>query len=295
MSKPATVLLSSIVADPEIQPRAELDTLTVAEYAADMLRGDTFPPIEVMSDGEASYLFCGFHRFAAAQEAEHETILAIVHEGTRDDAIWRSLATNQTHGLRRSNADKRRAVESALLHENGAKMSDRAIAEHVGVHHVTVGNTRKEMTASGEIHQIETRTVTRNGTTYEQNTANIGATTEEVVDDSESRDEPPETSEAESSGNNGQSQSKTNSAPRQPKTKPQGETLYEALEKIGMIISGIRDQYGSATEMFESDQWKDRDHSFVIAMFHALRRKIDQFDTEVRPEGVPPIQLSFEF
>lgn len=50
-------------------------------------------------------------------------------------------------------------------------MSDRKIAEHVGVGHSAVSEWRKSICP---IRTDTERTVTRNGTTYQQNTANIG-------------------------------------------------------------------------------------------------------------------------
>ena len=65
-------------------------------------------------------------------------------------------------------------MKAALAHPGGAGKSDSAIAKHVGVDHVTVKNWREKLAASCEIHKIAERTVTRGGSTYQQNTANIG-------------------------------------------------------------------------------------------------------------------------
>ncbi len=46
--------------------------------------------------------------------------------------------------------------------------SDREIAKRVGCSHVTVGKVRNDLNLSGQIDQIESRTVSRNGTTYTQ-------------------------------------------------------------------------------------------------------------------------------
>lgn len=72
------------------------------------------------------------------------------------------------HGLRRTNEDKQRAVQAALRHPKSTNLSDREIARHVGVDHQTVANWRSRL--SVEFRQIEPaeRTVTRNGTTYQQ-------------------------------------------------------------------------------------------------------------------------------
>lgn len=67
-------------------------------------------------------------------------------------------------------------MKAALVHPSGAGKSDSAIAKHVGVDHVTVKNWREKLTASCEIHKMDSRTVTRGDSTYQQNTANIGGT-----------------------------------------------------------------------------------------------------------------------
>lgn len=63
---------------------------------------------------------------------------------------------------------------AALKHPQGAKKSDRQIAEHVGVGHVVVSRYRQQLESSVSLEQIPVREVTRGGTTYQQNTANIG-------------------------------------------------------------------------------------------------------------------------
>ena len=53
------------------------------------------------------------------------------------------------------------------------RWSNREIARQVGVDEATVRNFRSEALSAGN-PQIEPRLVTRNGTTYEMTTANIG-------------------------------------------------------------------------------------------------------------------------
>jgi N6-adenosine-specific RNA methylase IME4/ParB-like chromosome segregation protein Spo0J len=165
--------LTEIRTDGGTQPRAQLDGVTVSEYADAMRRGNDFPPVKVMHDGENYWLYDGFHRVQAARQIGRETIKADVEQGTKEDAQWASLAANKRHGLRRSQKDKRRAIKRALK-MRGADNSNRDIAKHVGTDHKTVGKYRRELEASGEIPQIEERTVTRDGTTYTQDTSNIG-------------------------------------------------------------------------------------------------------------------------
>lgn len=156
------------------QPRSTLDNAMVNDFANAMITGAMFPPITVFYDGESYWLADGFHRTKAAIEARIVEIEAEIIQGTLDDARWHSFGANQQHGLRRTNDDKQRAVQAALQHPKSQGLSDSAIAKHIGVHHDTVREWRSKLEASCGIRKIEERTVTRNGTTYQQNTANIG-------------------------------------------------------------------------------------------------------------------------
>ena len=157
--------LDAIRLDGGTQPRAAIDAETVREYAERMKAGDHFPPVQVYFDGTDHWLSDGFHRVKAAAEAGQTTIQADVWEGTRDDAFWMSLAANRTHGLPRSHVDKERAVKAALAAR--PKLSDRAIADHLGVSPSTVAKYRPTV----QIGQSTERTG-KDGRTI--NTANIG-------------------------------------------------------------------------------------------------------------------------
>ena len=138
--------LDAIRTDGGTQPRVRIDPAVVHEYAERMKAGDRFPPVTVYFDGTDHWLSDGFHRLDAAREAGLRTVQAEVWEGTRDDAFWMSLGANQTHGLRRSNEDKVRAVKAALAAR--PDLSDSAIAEHVGVSHTMVAKYRAEARAT---------------------------------------------------------------------------------------------------------------------------------------------------
>lgn len=166
--------LSSIRTDGGTQPRAALDHIVIEEYAELMRAGVSFPAVTVFYDGKSYWLADGFHRNSAANRAKLLDIEAEVTQGTQQDAQWYSFGANQANGLRRSNEDKQRAVKSALIHPKSQGMSDTAIARHVGVDQKTVLAWREKLELSKEIPKIETRTVIRNGSTYQQNTANIG-------------------------------------------------------------------------------------------------------------------------
>ena len=158
--------------DGDTQPRAHLNRSMIEEYSESIQRGDSMPPLDVFHDGESFWLADGFHRYYAMAGLDSDRpIKCNVHKGSLDDARWFSYGANRAHGIRRSNDDKAKAVKAALLHANGAEMSDRQIAEHVGVNNSTVSKYRHELESTVEIQQSDTRTG-RDGRKI--NTANIG-------------------------------------------------------------------------------------------------------------------------
>jgi hypothetical protein len=62
--------------DGATQPRARIDPALVGEYAADMRRGDEFPPVVVFFDGTDHWLADGFHRRDARRAAGHDDVAA---------------------------------------------------------------------------------------------------------------------------------------------------------------------------------------------------------------------------
>jgi hypothetical protein len=136
------MLIASIRRDGGTQPRVGMDAETVSEYAEAMAGGETFPPVTVYYDGTDHWLADGFHRVNAALNAGLAEIPADVRQGTLDDAKWHAAGANATHGLRRTNADKRKSVELALSTERGRASSDRVIADQCGVSHPTVTAVR---------------------------------------------------------------------------------------------------------------------------------------------------------
>ena len=163
--------LEEIRRDGGTQPRATINHLTVAEYAADMREGASFPPVLLFFDGADYWLADGFHRLEAAFSIGLKEIVAEVRPGTRRDAILYSVGANTTHGLRRTNADKRQAVMTLLEDEKWSKWTNSEIAKKCGVSHTFVNNLRSSL----ETVSSEPRTyTTKHGTVATMNTANIG-------------------------------------------------------------------------------------------------------------------------
>lgn len=157
-----TLPLAQFVRDAGTQSRVRISAEVVADYAAAMTAGALFPPVDVVQTGEDCYVLVdGFHRLQAAEQAGIAAFPARVLPGTLDDAIFSSAAANKIHGLRRTNDDKRNAIRVVLSTARGRALSNRAVADHVGVDHKTVGDVRGEMTQRGEIPHETRALVTR--------------------------------------------------------------------------------------------------------------------------------------
>lgn len=132
------------------QSRAALNNEVMNEYAEAMRCGAKFPPVKLFFDGSDYWLADGFHRYFASKAAEIDTINADIENGSKDDAILYSIGSNFTHGLRRTNADKRHAVLMILSHPIWSDWSDRAISKEAGVSNNFVSVLRKELQSEKE-------------------------------------------------------------------------------------------------------------------------------------------------
>ena len=231
--------LDKIRLDGDTQPRAGINTALVSEYAKLYEEGIVeFPPVVVFFDGVDYWLADGFHRWHARNKTEIEGILCEIHNGTVEDARWWSYAANQTHGQRRSNADKQQAAKSALLHPKGAGLSDHQIAEYVGVSPPSIAKYRKELEESGALENFSSRTGLDGRTT---NTTNIGGAA--------TNDEEPEDTDAADSGSS-QVESETEPvAPPKPKAAKGSKELETFVRKW---IAKHKHPVCIATAMLES-------------------------------------------
>jgi hypothetical protein len=202
------LLVEQIRTDGGTQTRDGINSSIVGEYAEAMEEGQKFPPLYVFFDGESYWLSDGFHRHAGAVKLGIKTISCQVRRGTRREAILFSVGANASHGLRRTNADKHRAVEMMLADPEWWYWSDREIARRCAVsdrmvnivraglkppqgsaapQELSAKNSQIESGSSAEEEETtelgpgpepeETgkRLVQRGGTTYEINTAAINA------------------------------------------------------------------------------------------------------------------------
>ena len=143
--------IADIRLDGKTQQRAEIDDVTVQQFANDMRNGDVFPDISVMFDGTDYFLVDGFHRVHATIKLKRTFILADVETGTRREAIWMSLSVNQKHGLRRKYEDvKKMLMETVFPDEEWSKETDAGIADWVKCSESYVNKRRVEYEKSQE-------------------------------------------------------------------------------------------------------------------------------------------------
>lgn len=149
----SNITLNQIRTDGGTQARAGLNEETVAEYLQAMKEGGNFPPVNfppliVFYDGQDYWLADGFHRLEAMKRwgvyrpGPHRLD---IRQGTQRDAVLFACGANATHGLKRSNEDKRRAVQRLLQDEEWATWADREIARRCNVSAPFVGQMRAEL------------------------------------------------------------------------------------------------------------------------------------------------------
>ncbi len=110
--------------------------------------------------------------FLASESIGLSEIAAEVRQGTRRDAVLFSCSANATHGLRRSAADKRRAVLTLLQDADWSKWSNREVARRSALSPGLVDGLRKSLPKIGS----ERTYLTKHGTLATMNTTNIGKT-----------------------------------------------------------------------------------------------------------------------
>lgn len=182
-----TLKIQNIRRDCGTQIRAGMTEDAVTEYAEAIRGGVTLPPVTVYRTPDGQHLLVdGFHRLEARSRCGLDAIVVEVIEGTERDAILHAVGANAQHGVRRSNEDKRRAVETLLRDPEWGEWSDREIARRVSVSATLVGRIRRRLTVHVDSEQAR-KYITRHGTEATMDTSAIGAVTVHVDSEKPSR------------------------------------------------------------------------------------------------------------
>ena len=191
----AKLSLSKIRLDGGTQSRANINDDVVAEYAEKYAEDakhkiveNPMPPVTVYWDKSDYWLADGFQRVTALKSIGCKQVDALVINGTLRDAILYSVGANASHGLRRTNADKRKAVMTLLENEEWIQWSNLEIARKCKVSEYLVRTLRKTLTSikysekevtsdqalSNTADQQKRTYRTKHGTIATMNTSNIG-------------------------------------------------------------------------------------------------------------------------
>lgn len=144
------ISIASIKLDESTQSRAGIDKAAVAEYREAIKAGNELPPIVVfrVKGTEVFYMADGWHRLQAHIDEEFKLIDAEIRVGGQRDAMLYAVGANAEHGLRRTSADKRRAVELLMGDAEWSKWSDREIAKRCVVSHTLASEVRSSLSDS---------------------------------------------------------------------------------------------------------------------------------------------------
>lgn len=128
-----TLPIEKIQLHEKLQNRNEIVQETIDEYAEAMQEGDKFPPLLVYFDGINYLLVDGFHRYHAHKKIGDTDIDCEVENATFRDAQIKAAGVNHDHGMRRTNADKWKAVGFMVDDFELSQLSNSQIARHCNV------------------------------------------------------------------------------------------------------------------------------------------------------------------
>lgn len=164
--------LQHIARDEHLQMRAKVDHDYIDQLAEVIASGKDFDgqlPVVFQAGGQ-NWLADGYQRYAAHEKAEVKKMKCLVRVGSFRDAQAYALSANARHGARRTNDDKRKAVETALADDEWCQFSDHAIAELCGVSDRFVASLRKNSPTNGSQSQPNTQTTSTTNRSQSSNT-----------------------------------------------------------------------------------------------------------------------------
>ncbi len=150
--------LGALVLDPKLQSRTETNEQTIEDYSDAIKMGDEFPPLLVYFDGTHFWLVDGYHRYHANKKAGKAGVSCEVVNDTFTNAVLRAASVNAKHGMRRTHADRRKAVMTLLEDDLWKKWSNSEIASHCGVSISFVSNLRTESNTTPDVVTYKTAT-----------------------------------------------------------------------------------------------------------------------------------------
>lgn len=240
-----------------LQLRANGDNSThVADLKGALSAGGILPPPKVVCVDGRYLCWDGNHTLAAHKSMGHDEIEVELHEGSKKDAKLLAAGSNATHGLKRSNADKRAAVKAILTDTEFYNCSNSKVAKICKVSSVFVAKTRTKLEENGEIQpSTETMTITRDGQTYtrRRNCRTVSGNTETADQTSAPQEQNLGTTDESDVSSQSHQETVTNptaldeqNAPAAPETNQ--DTLNTEPESVTAAVSEINQVDPTTTE-----------------------------------------------
>lgn len=155
MSKLVFIQDIDLSASPRV--RNEVRDEVVQEYAQLMKAKTPLPPVVLfLNKTEKVYLLAdGRHRIEAAKLNKQKGVIAEVRDGNYEQALLYALVANNRHGMRRSAADRRQSVMTAIRfwpdHSNAQIAKACMVDDHL------VAEVRKSLEVVGAVPVIKKR------------------------------------------------------------------------------------------------------------------------------------------
>jgi len=122
--------MADICLDVNLQHR-EVSDEVVSRYKALIEDGYKLPPIDVVYDGKAYWLWDGYHRYQSHRKLGKKYICANVEEGSKRDAIHYSFNANSIHGVPRPKGTIEKIMRIIFADGEWSKDTNVAIAKWV--------------------------------------------------------------------------------------------------------------------------------------------------------------------
>ncbi len=155
------VRIADIETDAGLQARAAYDEDAIRDYGERYKAKEPMPPIVLFKDSESRlWPADGRHRIRGCESQGVRLIEAEIRDGERRDALLYACCANQRHGVKRTSADKRRAVKLLLSDKEWSQWADAEIARRCGVSNHLVMEVKDDMPIM-ENSKIDTKKVER--------------------------------------------------------------------------------------------------------------------------------------
>jgi len=165
--------LTELKADKKYQSRATEFLTDIDDLVQAYKDKEAIPPIDVVRTEEDEYIIVdGHHRHAAAQKAGMERMECRITEGSEHDAFVLSLGANANNkALKRTNADKNKAVTTALTCGDFNRYSNREIAKLCKVSSTFVDKVSKQLQENNDSEVSTANVCTQEDLSFNENEA----------------------------------------------------------------------------------------------------------------------------